>query len=305
MREKNKLRIALCIFAYNRAVSIKRLFVCLEKLSNSGNYRHDLDVFIFYDGPKNRATEDVAETRAVEVPEFLNAEVVMRSENLGLASSVRKGVSAALERNDAVIVLEDDLIVGPKFFDYMVDSLEHYRESEVVASVSGFCYDISAVPSTRELSTRNYFSHRCMSWGWATWKSEWNAVDWDLQNVLKGLQCQGMQKKAGEDLKKLFELQSRNVIDSWAIYFCAYHLLSQKYCSFPSRNHVVNCGFDNRGTHTRIRPTWVPKMYFEGDDSGPFASSFNDVVWQEQLKIYESMPNWKRGLIWAWKIIRQ
>ena len=59
-------------------------------------------------------------------------------ENLGLARSIVSGVTELCEQYGRAIVLEDDFILHPFIFDFMLQSLDRYADDEQVAQVSGY-----------------------------------------------------------------------------------------------------------------------------------------------------------------------
>src|SRR3546814_9462782 len=67
---------------------------------------------------------------------FASVSVVRQPHNLGLAQSIIIGVTQMLEQHEAVIVIEDDLLLSPYFLKYMNDALYHYRDDQRVASRS-------------------------------------------------------------------------------------------------------------------------------------------------------------------------
>jgi GT2 family glycosyltransferase len=76
------------------------------------------ELFVFIDGPKSldeiplvNAVNEIAQ----KISGFKEFHVVSHSTNLGLAKSIRHGIDFVLEKNQSVIVVEDDLIVSESF----------------------------------------------------------------------------------------------------------------------------------------------------------------------------------------------
>src|SRR3546814_16835656 len=76
-----------------------------------------------------------------------------------------------LEQHEAVIVIEDDLLLSPYFLKYMNDALYHYRDDQRVASIHGY-----SLPPDRPLP-ETYFLKGADCWGWATWRRAGGGFD--------------------------------------------------------------------------------------------------------------------------------
>jgi GT2 family glycosyltransferase len=171
----------IVIFAYNRPTELKQ--TCEALFRCKGIEQHQ--IIVFCDGAKSES--DGIKTGQVlhyltTIAEDRPIQIVSSEKNQGLARSVIQGVSTVLDKNDAVIVLEDDLVVSPNFLSYMNQALEFYKDDAGVFSISGYSPKIK-FPPTYEKDV--YFSSRASSWGWATWKDRWETVDWELKSYSK------------------------------------------------------------------------------------------------------------------------
>ncbi|MDE7180992.1 MAG: glycosyltransferase [Muribaculaceae bacterium] len=236
------------IFAFNRPESFRRTVESLLANPEAA----DTDLFIFIDGPRNEderpATDEVARV-ARTVEGFRSVKIAASSENKGLGPSVIAGVTEVIGRYGKVIVVEDDLILQPNFLSFINRGLLEYAHCEDVFSICGYTNKV-ALPADYPYDA--YFGVRSSSWGWATWKDRWDAIDWQLDpwedyagygrafNRWGGSDCFGMLKawKSG-----------RNA--SWAIRFCFSQFLGKKVSLFPVRSHVRNTGFDGTGTNCK------------------------------------------------------
>src|SRR3546814_17563012 len=87
-----------------------------------------------------------------------------------------------LEQHEAVIVIEDDLLLSPYFLKYMNDALYHYRDDQRVASIHGY-----SLPTDRPLP-ETYFLKGADCWGWATWRRAWGGFNPDGRALLSELE---------------------------------------------------------------------------------------------------------------------
>ena len=117
---------------------------------------------------------------------------------------------------------------------------------------------VSAYSYINKLNIREdfdyYISLRHCSWGWGTWSSVWNEIDWENIDYKKHFEDKNSLlrfSRGGKDLNLLLWGQYKNIINSWAIRFNLY-CSSNNLLSLHSRYSLVeNCGVDNSGTHEK------------------------------------------------------
>ncbi len=172
--------------------------------------------------------------------------------NMGCKMRVSSGISWALENEDRIIILEDDVVPSQQFFPYMQQMLEEYKNKKHVMMVSGTNL-MKGVPVEGDYT----FSFFAMIWGWGTWKRAWSEhydvtmADWPEV------------EKSGQ-LKKIYG----NPLSYWLFKRDAYKVYSGEkdtwdiqwdYCRFknkalgivPKYNMINNIGFEREdATHT-------------------------------------------------------
>jgi len=237
------------LFVYDRLEETKRTISAL-KSNYLSKYSH---LYVFSDAPKRHASKD----KVIKVREYVNnldgfksVTVIHRESNYGLAKSVIEGVTSVISNHGKVIVLEDDLITSQNFLTYMNMSLNFYKNSGVVYSISGYTPPIDGI---RDYEFDSYFSYRSYSWGWATWSDRWSVIDWkikDFSQFNNNSKSQKLFNKGGQDLTRMLRKQKSGKLDSWAIRWCYNQFLQQKLTLCPMSSKVVNIGFNKNGTHT-------------------------------------------------------
>lgn len=241
----------VALFVYKRFEHTKQVIDSLKKniLAN------DTELYIFSDGPKQ--DKDLIEINKIR--EYLESitgfkkVVVNKSEvNKGLAKSVIEGVSYIFQKNENIIVLEDDLVVSKDFLNYMNNGLEFYKDEPNIWSISGYNLPIK-LPKNYKKDI--YISPRGCSWGWATWKNRWNSCDWelkksDIDEVKQNLIGERSFNYGGNDMIQMLENQYYKKIDSWAIRWCYNQFLQKKSTIYPVLSKVKNVGLDGTGTHS-------------------------------------------------------
>jgi hypothetical protein len=238
----------VCLFTYNRLSETKKTIEALQQNFLS----FETDIFIFSDAAKNMSTNNsVDEVRAYlkSITGFKSITLIKRETNFGLAKSIIEGVSQVLNKFDAVIVLEDDLITSKNFLNYMNSALSFYSDNDKIWSVSGFSFPIN-YPKSYQYDAA--FGVRASSWGWATWKNRWDKVDWavsDFNYFKKDKIAQKAFNQGGSDMCKMLDDQMSGKINSWAIRFCYAQFKHNAVDVYPTLSKVLNEGFNGDATH--------------------------------------------------------
>lgn len=197
------MEIATILFCYNRTRYLKGIFNTVGKVDFA---------FVDYSDKQD------------EVVNQLNAKnIIKREKHLGLANNIITGVTEVFNNYEAVIVLEDDLQYHKDFMGYMIYTLQKYKDSNCIASVSGYY----------EKSRHSYCPS---SLGWGTWKRVWQNVNWDWQEVDERFSAYR------SDYPDMYKKSKAGLTDSWAIRF-AYHCWQNDLISLhPERNLIKHLG---------------------------------------------------------------
>ena len=139
------MNISLALFAYNRPEYLKKALRTHIKL--------DMRYYAFVD-----KSDKQKEIISIIHDSHLYDTVIVRQEHLGLNENIRDGIDFVLDDNDAVIVLEDDLLLSSDAIFYLMNGL---KENWAVSCDTG----------TGEF--------KC--WAWAMRKSMWEEIDWTLK----------------------------------------------------------------------------------------------------------------------------
>ncbi len=235
----------IVLFVYNRLEHTIKTVEALQK----NHLANESELFIFSDGPKDEASnKKVEEVRAYvkTISGFKKVQIFEKDKNWGLANSIIDGVTKIVNEYGRVIVLEDDLVTSPNFIAYMNEVLSLYAENDKVSSVCAFTPEIKI---EKRYNNDTFFSNRASSWGWATWKNDWERVDWNIGSYKFLLKKKEFVQRAGDDLYYLLKLLLKGTIDSWATRWFLYHVINGKHSIYPSKSLVFNCGIDGSGVH--------------------------------------------------------
>lgn len=184
---------------------------------------------------------------------FKTITIIEAESNRGLANSIIHGVSNILNDYDRVIVLEDDLISSNNFLSYMNNALNYYENYSNIFSIAGYSPPIE---KPIEYNYDVYFTFRASSWGWGTWKKQWEVIDWRVSSYNKFKHDNTAKKKfnkMGSDMTSMLAKQIKGKSDSWAIRWCFHQFQNNLYTVFPIKSKINNIGFTETATHTNSK----------------------------------------------------
>jgi hypothetical protein len=246
MTEASQKKTPIALFIYKRPAHTR---VALESLSRCRRL-DECSLKIWCDGPKR--PEDVANVNAArevarEWAGRLNAEVVERDANVGLAKSVVSGVSELCEKHGRVIVIEDDFSLSPAFLDYMLSALDGYENEPNVYQISGYMFPIRHAPKPDA-----FFLPLTTTWGWATWSRAWRIFDsrpGDADAVRDPEVRRRFNLNNAYPYAEMLERTLNGENDSWGILFWWAVFRANGLVLHPRKTLVWNGGFDESGVH--------------------------------------------------------
>ena len=96
---------------------------------------------------------------------------------------------------------------------------------------------------------------RTCSYSWASWKSRWDKVDWEVsdyrRNFLFNRKRRAAFNKYGNDRATMLDYQMAGLISSWAIRFDYAEYINHAYTVYPSYTKSFNIGMDGSGVHNK------------------------------------------------------
>lgn len=241
----------IVIFGFNRPNHLDNMLKSLNKNPEAKESK----VFFFIDGYDNKNDELINETLEIVKKDwdFSEKTINFRERNYGCKFNIINGVTEVLKDFESVIVLEDDLILGEYFLNYMNTSIEKYKTDARVWAISGWGH-----PQLLNIKTSSSFSTLTSPWGWGTWKNNWNIF---IENKLyeKNLVSDLNEKDKNkflfygyadyweEAIKK--DLAGENSV--WDAYWYQTIYINKGLTLFPNTSHVQNEGFDGSGMHCK------------------------------------------------------
>ncbi len=242
----------ILVVGFNRPQHLERLLASLE-LSPPET------LLIALDGPRPGVAADellVQQCRKVVdgIKFKTNLETRYRPNNLGLRKSIVDAVSWACDRNGKVIVLEDDVVIGPNLYPFLNQNLNRFQRADEIAHINGY----NLVPSSKiSVPAAGFRLTRFIeSYAWATWDRAWKDYDdnlnWGKDCSLRELAAITESYTSAIKWKLNFADALTNRIDTWAYRWLSTIWSKQKKIISPNSNLVHYTG-QISGTHTRLK----------------------------------------------------
>jgi hypothetical protein len=244
------LDVPVAIFAFNRPRLTRRVFDAIAE-------RRPKRLFLVADGPRPDSPQD--DTACREVRKIL-ADVTWPCEvatnfsdcNLGCGRRMSSGITWLFEHVDAAILIEDDCLPAPVFFDFCSAMLSRFANDSRIGMISGTNYTWRRF----QPSASYYFSRYTHIWGWATWRRSWAKYDFGLQSLPLAREHRQLEEVFGDPVLAdfwyaIFEAVRSGRIDTWDYQLVYASLVNSWLNVIPAVNLVTNIGFGPDATHTK------------------------------------------------------
>jgi hypothetical protein len=252
------MRSPILFLVFNRPETTRRVFDAIRAARPP-------KLYVAADGPRANAAQEAQrceEVRRIATAVDWPCEVhtLFRDRNLGCKIGVSSAVSWFFEHEFEGIILEDDVLPTPTFFQYCDELLEKYREDERVGMITG-CNLISHYFKAAE---SYFFSRYNHIWGWASWRRAWQhydvaMADWPVWRDGRGLE----QMSAGNPLfaaywRPIFNAVHEGKVDTWDYQWTFACWRHGSLAAMPAFNQTRNLGFGADATHTtKAEPAYV------------------------------------------------
>lgn len=213
------LKIAICCVAYNRIDSLTNLLDSLTK----AYYPHEVTLVISIDYSGKNDVELFA--RNYQWKHGMK-QIIAHEKNLGLRNHILS-CGDLLKDYDAVIVLEDDVVVAPSFFYFTEQCVEKYKDDDAIAGISLFNFPLNHYSQMPFYPLRTdsdvYLMKIAQSWGQVWMKKSWKAFrEWYDNN-----------NGEFDVMPHLPEVICRWPKSSWLKYHVRYCIENDKYFVYP------------------------------------------------------------------------
>lgn len=249
---------SVLLLVFNRPDTTARVFEAIRS-------RRPRSLYVAADGPRDSHPDDVlkcAATRAVIENVDWPCEVhrLFRESNLGCRVAVSSAIDWFFEHVERGLILEDDCLPVPEFFEICEELLAYYENDTRVMHIAGM--NLNGVVDAEGASYT--FSKYTPIWGWATWRRAWKYYDVNMtmldQFTKRGgirRAFVGWQERINRQL--LYDLVYQRKIDTWDYQWNFAVVANEGLSVIPAKSRVANIGFDGDATHT-INARGIPGL---------------------------------------------
>lgn len=255
----NQKSAPVLLTGYNRPELIRNLY----KLVSCVRSR----IYIHIDGPRDKSDYLALETQLMAKKLYQQARstdvelsIKVLESNLGCQRSISSAIDWVLSENDAVIVIEDDVMPTSAFFDLMDICLDKFKYDSRIFQINGF-----APVHKRSDAPPIFLSRHALGWGWATWKDRWAKANIGLDGLNIPEVLERSIKRLEFDTNRLFfnVWESRlmscasGANDTWDYPWYLSIWMNDGWSLAVSKPLTNNIGFDERATRTHKLPNFV------------------------------------------------
>ena len=261
------MKTAVAFLVYIRPETTKRVWAMIKAAKPPRLY-------LIADGPK---TPDQAKT-CKEVRSIIESGIdwdcelhkIYSDKNLGCAHRATTGLDYVFEKEEQAIILEDDTLPDPTFFEFCEELLDKYKDSKNIFHICG----TNSYPEIFKDDISYHLTSIANMWGWATWSRSWKHYDlsmnnWKNEDSTKFLRKWCLTDSLRKSMHKMFDIHCNNA-DPWTWDYQWFYACwkNNGLSALPSKNLVSNIGIGPDATHTKSKtkismfPKQIQKMYF-------------------------------------------
>lgn len=231
--DNNSEKVAIICVGYNRLNGLKRLIDSLQQ----ANYPcENIPLIISIDCSGDE--ELYKYVRDIVWP-FGKKYVNIENKRLGLKKHILQCGDLS-EYFKAVIILEDDLYVSPSFYDYTIEVINSYKESDIIAGFSLYAPELNGFVGLPFTPLQNgsdvYLAQDAPTWGECFTYAQWRKFKKWYTNF-----------KEEDILATNMPNQIKLWNKAWSKYFYTYVVNNNKYFIYPYNSYTTN--FSDAGVH--------------------------------------------------------
>jgi hypothetical protein len=241
----------LLVLGFNRPENTIKLFNSLRLIKPK--------ILLFaVDGPRSTNQTDLLNIKKVqqslEIVDW-NSKILtrFRDSNLGIRVAIPDAVNWAISRYGRVVVIEDDVIPGPDFLNYMKKNLDDFSSEKKIGNISGYsCVPQEFITNRGALSRMSKYPS---SYAWGTWDRAWRFYQDDISDIDDVIESMMFDLVSKISWKVNFSIVKSELVSTWAYRWLASLWRNNLSSISPNVNLVEYIGQTN-GTHTRRKPRW-------------------------------------------------
>jgi hypothetical protein len=243
------MKTPIALFIFNRSDTTAKVFTAIRQAQPA-------QLFVVADGPRPDQPTDqekCAEARAIidQVDWPCQVYKNFTEVNLGCKKRMLTGLNWVFEQVEEAIILEDDCLPHPSFFQFCEELLKKYRYDSRVGIISGQ----NSLLGYQRNTDSYYFAQIPYIWGWATWRSRWQLYDfnmslWPEARDGKWLKDIFKENTVAESWLSTFEHNYTGFFNAWDYQLTFTSLINNWLNPTANVNLVTNIGFGEGATNT-------------------------------------------------------
>jgi hypothetical protein len=288
------LATPVALFVFNRPEPTRRVFAAIAAARPSV-------LLVVADGPRSGRegeAERVAAVRAIAsaVDWPCDVRTNFATINMGCMRRVSSGIDWVFSQVDRAIIIEDDCLPSPTFFDFAEAMLDRYAYDHRVYGISGSNFSGDAI------ADGHYYSNFALMWGWATWRDRWAQYTVDPPMPYETLRrLWGRRPLAYLSWRHVFRRLTAGRIDTWDYQWILTVWRERAVIVRPTVNLVRNIGFGADATHTSYEAAGITERHaWDGDasllDRAPSVVRADPVRDRVDERVW-AMINWRTVLL--------
>ncbi len=244
------LKTPVAFIIFNRPKCTRRVF---ERIRDARPEK----LYLIADAPRAHKPGEAAtcaETRRI-VEEMIDWPCEVHKnyadKNMGCGKRIPSGLDWVFEQEERAIILEDDILTSPSFFQFCTEMLDRFEGDESIMQITGYNR------FNHNPGESSYFISRfCDIWGWATWRNRWikfsriDGMEWERikRDNLLAPKCANIE----EAKMRTFVLDDifSGKLSAWGMRWELTKLMNAGLGVVPSKNLVKNIGFGLDASHT-------------------------------------------------------
>ncbi len=242
----------VAFFCFNRPDCTKAVFEEIRRFQPT-------TLLLVADGPRASVPTDAERCKAVrEIMQSVDWECDVRTnfaaKNMGCRNRMASGITWVFSEVEEAIILEDDCVPGPEFFQFCADLLPYYKDQPSVMAIAGTNYQEGQIRGDGSY----YFSRFPHIWGWASWRRAWKHYDVDMTSWPEARSEKWIERASPpseqEFWSALFEQAYQKKVDTWDYQWLYAIWRNGGIGIIPNANLITNIGAGRDATHTKGAP---------------------------------------------------
>jgi hypothetical protein len=255
----NNYDIPILIIGFTRPELIAKQILILEKIKPK-------KIYFYLDGPRSEEEALKMHQTQLELEKInwtINIHRNINVINKGAAKAITEAISWVFTNENNLIILEDDVLPCVEFFDLCEYYLKQTLKVHNIGAICGHQVNSQEVSDSLTASLSKYPRIH----GWATQKNIWDEFHFDDKiPILKFIKT--TIKLSEFNIFFLLYLLTVNLkiklkkLDTWDYQFLYFLNLKSYYCIVPSKNLIINLGYGDSATNTKLKGI---EQKFEGE----------------------------------------